>query len=83
MGLKLLSPQKSPWSLPVFMHKTKLRRTSSDVMISTLSTNKNGKQLSKMHGTARRSGAITNGLCIVGSSGWMIWCSGAYLSVKA
>jgi hypothetical protein len=31
-----------------------------------------GKQLSKMHSTVMRSGAITNGSCIVGSSRWMI-----------
>jgi hypothetical protein len=28
-------------------------------------------------------GATTSDLCIVGSSRWMIWCSGAYFPVKA
>jgi transposase InsO family protein len=42
-GPKLLSPQKSPWSPPVFRHTTKPRRTSSGVMILTVSTNEDGK----------------------------------------
>jgi hypothetical protein len=37
-------------------------------MMSTWSTKEDGKQLSEMHGTARCFDAITNGLCIVGSS---------------
>jgi hypothetical protein len=60
----------------------KTRRTSSGVMMSTLSTNEDGKKLSEMHGTAKHFGSITSGLCIVDSSRWMIWCSGAYLPVK-
>jgi hypothetical protein len=51
-------------------------------MMSTSSTNEDDKQLSEMHGTARRSGAITSGSCIVGSYRWTIWCSGAYLPMK-
>jgi hypothetical protein len=41
-------------------------------MMSTLSTKQDGKQLSKMHGTAKHSGAITSGLGIVGSSRWAL-----------
>jgi hypothetical protein len=52
------------------------------VIMSTLSTDEDGKQLSEMHGTIRRSGNITSGLCIVGSYRWMIWCSGVYLPMK-
>jgi hypothetical protein len=51
-------------------------------MMSTSSTNEDGNQLSKMHSTARHSGAITSDLCIVGSSKWTIWCSDTYLPVK-
>jgi hypothetical protein len=40
--------------------------------MSTLSTKQDGKQLSKMHGTAKHSGAITSGLGIVGSSRWAL-----------
>jgi hypothetical protein len=83
MGLKLLSAQRSPWSPPVFRHTTKPCRTSSGQMLLTLSMKEDGKQLSEMHDTSRRSGATTSGLCIVGSSRWMIWCSGAYFPVKA
>jgi transposase InsO family protein len=64
-------------------HMTKPHRTSFDMMMSTLSTNEDGKQLFEMHGTARRSSATTSGLCIVGSSRWMMWCFGAYFLVKA
>jgi transposase InsO family protein len=35
----------------------------------TSSTNIDGERRSEMHGTTKRSGATTNGLCIVGSSG--------------
>jgi hypothetical protein len=81
-GVEAVTPQKSPWSPPVSRHTTMPRRTRSDVMMSTSSTNKDGKQLSKMHGTARCSSATTNSLCTIGSFRWMIWCSSAYFSVK-
>jgi hypothetical protein len=61
----------------------KPRRTNSSVMMSTSLMNEDGKQLSKMHGTARRFGAITSSFYKVGSSKWTIRCSGAYLPVKA
>jgi hypothetical protein len=82
-GRSYYLPQKSPWSLPVFRHTTRHRRTSSDVMMSTLSTKEDGKQLSKMHSTARRSSATTSDLCIVDSSRWMICYSSAYFPMKA
>jgi hypothetical protein len=71
-GAEAVTPLKSPWSPPVSRHTMKLHWTSSDVMMSTSSTSEDGKQLSKMHGTVRRSGSITSGLCIVGSSTWTI-----------
>jgi hypothetical protein len=83
MGLRLLSLRRSPWSPSMSRHTTEPHRTSSDVMISTSSMSEDGKQLPKMHGTVRRSDAITNGSCIVGNSMWTIWCFGAYSLVKA
>jgi hypothetical protein len=44
-------------------------RNSSIAKMWTSSTSVDGDQQSEMHGTAKRSGATTNGLCIVGSSG--------------
>jgi hypothetical protein len=82
-GLKLLSPRSHHGLPPMFRHTVKLRRTSSGVMMSTWSTKQDGKQLFEMHGIARRSGAITSGLCTVGSSRWTIWCSGIYFPEKA
>jgi hypothetical protein len=82
-GADAIIPRRPPWSPSVSRHTTKPRRTSSGVMISTSSMSEDGKQLFEMHSTIRRSGAITIGSCIVGSSKWTIWCSGAYSSVKA
>jgi hypothetical protein len=76
-GAEDATPQKSPWSPPMSRHTMKSRRISSGVMMSTWLTKQDAKQLFKMHGTTRCSSAITSGLCIVGSSKWMIWCSSA------
>jgi hypothetical protein len=46
-----------------------LCRDSCGVKIWTSSTSVDGKRPSEMHGTTKRSGATTNGSCIVGSSG--------------
>jgi transposase InsO family protein len=69
MGLKLLSPRNHHGLPPCSGIR---RKTSSSVMMLTLSTSENGKKLSRMHGTIRHSNATTSGLCIVGSSRWTI-----------
>jgi hypothetical protein len=68
---------------PMSRHTTKPCRTIYGVMILTSLMSEDGKQCSEMHGSIRRSGAITNSSCIVGSSRWTIWCSSAYSPVKA
>jgi hypothetical protein len=68
---------------PVCRHTMKPRRTSSDLMMSTLLMKEEGNQLNEMHGTAGCYDPTTSGLCIVCSSRWMIWCSCAYFLVKA
>jgi transposase InsO family protein len=70
-GVVVIPPEITMVSL-VSRHTMKLCRISSGVMMLTSSTNKDGKQLSKMHGTIRCSSAITTGLCIVGGSTWMV-----------
>jgi hypothetical protein len=42
------------------------------------SMNIDGERRSEMHGTTKRSGAITSGLCIVGSSRSGTWSYGEY-----
>jgi hypothetical protein len=49
---------------PVSRHTTKLRRTSSIVML-------------EMHYTVKRFGAKTSSSCVAGSSKWTTWCSGS------
>jgi hypothetical protein len=82
MGLRLSSRRKSPCP-HVSRHMTKPHRTSSTVMTSISSMSKDGKQLSKTHGIVRRSGAITNGSRVTGSSRCATWCSSAYSPMKA
>ena len=69
MGPKHAFPRKSTWVL----HESKLlmnpyRKNYGTVTWTSL-MNDGGEQQSKMHVTTRCSGAIINGLCIVGSSG--------------
>src|SRR6185295_19127371 len=68
-GLKHAFPQKFTWA----HHGSKLLmspcRNSCGATMWTSLMNEGGEQQSEMHATTRRSGAIINGLCIVGSSG--------------
>jgi hypothetical protein len=72
-GPKPAFPQKSLWAPHGSSLSMSLCRNSYDVRTLTSSTNTDGKRRSKMHVTTRRSGATTNGLCIVGSSGSGTW----------
>jgi hypothetical protein len=69
MGPKPAFPRKSLWA----PHGSKLSmilcRNIYDMRTWTSSTSADGERRSEMHGTTKRSGAITNGSCIVGSSG--------------
>jgi hypothetical protein len=68
-GAKACLPQKSLWAPHESSLSMSLCRNSYSVRTWTSSTNVDGKRRSEMHGTTKRSGATTNGLCIVGSSG--------------
>jgi hypothetical protein len=68
-GLKPVFPRKSLWARRGSSLLMNLCRNSYGVRTWTSSTNVGGEQQSEMHGTTKRSGATTSGLCIVGSSG--------------
>jgi hypothetical protein len=82
-GVEAVIPLEVTMVSLVSCHMMKPCRTISDAMMSTWSMKQDGKQLSEMHGTARRSDTITSGLCIVGNSKWMIWCFDTYFPMKA
>jgi hypothetical protein len=66
-GPKPAFPQKSLWAPHGPSRSMSLRRNSYGPRMWTSSTSTGGEQQSEMHGTTRRSGATTNGSCIVGS----------------
>jgi hypothetical protein len=68
-GPKPAFPRKSLWAPHESSLLMSLCRNSYDVRTWTSSTSADGKRRSEMHGTTKRSGATTNSLCIVGSSG--------------
>jgi hypothetical protein len=73
MGPKHAFLQKSLWAPHVSRLSMSLCRKSYNERMWTSSTSADGKRRSKMHGTTKRSGATTNGSCIVGSSGSGAW----------
>src|SRR6185503_8411495 len=68
-GLKHAFPQKFTWAHHGSRLLTNPCRSSCGETTWTSLTNEYGEQQSETHATTRRSGAITNGLCTVGSSG--------------
>jgi hypothetical protein len=72
-GPKHAFPRRSPWA---FYESKLLMRTCRNNSVAktwTSSTSEDGEQQSETHGTTKRSGAIINGSCIVGSSGSGTW----------
>jgi transposase InsO family protein len=72
-GPKSAFPRKSLWAPHGSRLSMSLCRNNYDVRMWTSSTSADGKQQSEMHGTTKRSGATTDGSCIVGSSGSGTW----------
>src|SRR6185312_1617544 len=68
-GLMHTFPQKFTWAHHGSRLLTNPCRSSCGVTTWTSLTNEDGGQQSETHATTRRSGAITNGSCTVGSSG--------------
>jgi hypothetical protein len=68
-GPKPVFPRKSSWAPLRSRLSRSLCRDSCGVKTWTSSTSIDGKRPSEMHSTTKRSGATTNGSCIVGSSG--------------
>jgi hypothetical protein len=68
-GPKPVFPRKSLWAPHESSLSMSLCRNSYGVRTWTSSMNADGKRRSEMHGTTKCSGATTNDLCIVGSSG--------------
>jgi hypothetical protein len=68
-GAEACLPQKSLWARHGSSLSMNLCRNNHGVRTWISSTNVDGERRSEMHGTTKRSGATTNGLCIVGSSG--------------
>jgi hypothetical protein len=68
-GPKPAFPRKSLWAPHGSSHLMSLCRNSYNVRTWTSSTSADDERRSEMHGTTKRSGATTNGSCIVGSSG--------------
>jgi hypothetical protein len=69
MGLKPAFPRQSLWTPHGSSHLMSLCRNSYGVRTWTLSTSAVSERQPKMHGKTQRSGATSNGSCIVGSSG--------------
>jgi hypothetical protein len=72
-GLKPVFPWKSLWARHGSSLSMNLCRNNCGMRMWTSSTNVDGERRSGMHGTTKRSGATTSGLCIVGSSGSRTW----------
>jgi hypothetical protein len=72
-GAKACLPRKPLWAPHGSRLSMSLCRKSYNERTWTSSTSADGKQQSEMHGTTKRSGATTNGSCIVGSSGSGTW----------
>src|SRR6185437_1969377 len=68
-GLKHAFPQKFTWAHHGSRLLTSPCRNNCGATMWTSLTNEGGEQQSEMHATTRRSGAIINGSCTVGSSG--------------
>jgi hypothetical protein len=68
-SLKPVFPWKSLWARHGSRLSMNLCRNNYGERTWTQSTNVDVERRSKMHGTTKRSGATTSGLCIVGSSG--------------
>jgi hypothetical protein len=62
-------PRRSPWALYESKLLMRTCRNSSVAKMWTSSMSADGEQQFETHGTTKRSGAITNGSCVVGSSG--------------
>jgi hypothetical protein len=73
-GLKRAFPRRSPWALYESKLLMRTCRNSSVAKTWTSSTSEDGEQRSETHGTTKHSGAIINGLCVVGSFGSGTWC---------
>jgi transposase InsO family protein len=67
MGPKPAFPRKSLWAPHGPSHLMSLHRNNYDARMWSSSTSTGGEQQSETNGTTRRSGATTNGSCIVGS----------------
>ena len=68
-GPKPAFPRKSLWAPHGPSRLMSQRRNNCSARMWTSSMSTGGEQQSEMHGTTRRSGATTNGSCVVGSSG--------------
>jgi hypothetical protein len=73
MGPRPAFPRKSLWAPHGSSRSMNLRRNNYGMRTWTSLMSISGEQQSEMHGTTRRSGATTNGSCIVGSSGSRTW----------
>jgi hypothetical protein len=69
IGPKPAFPRKSLWAPHGSNLSMSLCRNRYRVRTWTSSTNIDGERRSEMNGTTRRSGATTNGSCIVGAHG--------------
>jgi hypothetical protein len=69
MGPKRAFPRRSPWALSESKLLMRTCRNSSVAKTWTSSTSGDGEQQSETHGTTKRSSAIINGSCVLGSSG--------------
>jgi hypothetical protein len=72
-GAEACLPRKLLWAPHGSSLSLSLCRNSYGMRRWTSSMSTDGERRSKMHGTTRRSGATTNGSCIVGSSGSGTW----------
>jgi hypothetical protein len=72
-GPKHAFPRRSPWALYESKLLMRTCRNNSVAKTWTSSTSKDGEQQSETHGTTKRSCAIINSSCIVGSSGSGTW----------
>jgi hypothetical protein len=68
-GMKHAFPRRSPWALYESRLLMRICRNSSVTKTWTSPTSGDGEQQSETHDTTKRSGAITNDSCVVGSSG--------------
>jgi hypothetical protein len=68
-GAESCLPQKSLWAPHGSRRSMSLCGNNYGMKMWTSSTSVDGRRRSEMHGTTKRSGATTNGSCVVGSSG--------------